>query len=101
MCLDDQNNTFDSLLYVCFVTFSLLYIYIYIIFHMLLKALLGAEIFFSDSKGIKTSKNKKKHKKRKDLQKCAPSNEAFEMHKKVRPPWSYPLSFKVMGFSNS
>ncbi|KAJ6972336.1 hypothetical protein NC653_032804 [Populus alba x Populus x berolinensis] len=45
-------------------------------------ALLGAEIFFSDSKGIKTSKNKKKHKKRKDLQKCAPSNEAFEMHKK-------------------
>uniref|UniRef100_A0A6M2EHP7 SKP1 component dimerisation domain-containing protein n=1 Tax=Populus davidiana TaxID=266767 RepID=A0A6M2EHP7_9ROSI len=35
-----------------------------------------------DSKGIKTSKNKKKHKKRKDLQKCAPSNEAFEMYKK-------------------
>ncbi|KAJ6872842.1 hypothetical protein NC651_031845 [Populus alba x Populus x berolinensis] len=46
------------------------------------EALLGAEIFFSDSKGIKTSKNKKKHKKRKDLQKCAPSNEAFEMYKK-------------------
>ncbi|KAJ6400589.1 hypothetical protein OIU84_016103 [Salix udensis] len=35
-----------------------------------------------DSKGIKTSKNKKKHRKRKDLQKCAPSNEAIETHKK-------------------
>ncbi|XP_024440483.1 SKP1-like protein 21 isoform X1 [Populus trichocarpa] len=35
-----------------------------------------------DSKGIKTSKNKKKHRKRKDLQKCAPSNEAIETPKK-------------------
>ncbi|KAG6748112.1 hypothetical protein POTOM_048013 [Populus tomentosa] len=46
-----------------------------------LKPYWGQEIF-SDSKGIKTSKNKKKHKKRKDLQKCAPSNEAIETHKK-------------------
>ncbi|CAK7348875.1 unnamed protein product [Dovyalis caffra] len=35
-----------------------------------------------DSKGIRTSKNKKKHRKRKDQQKCATSNEAIEMHKK-------------------
>lgn len=54
-------------------------------FHFLLKASLEVrEFFFTDSKGVGTSKNKKKNRRRKDQQKNTSSNHAIETtHKKV------------------